>query len=294
MTYGLINGTVINGADDDSGPANRAFNFAGLDAGRQGTALSDQAVDAVGEHALDAGDLGFVFGLSPEGIDAGKQGDHTGLFEKPLPFDGIDAGREGAQVVDVAATAAGEHAAEIGDARVRNGVDVAVLLQGMEAGREGLHMAMAEQPDPIPVVTVNSAKAAEFGAFKVSLTTITVDAAGASAAEVGVIGIVPVATAAGTKASEFGDLSFGGAVVASGGHAAEFGPLTFRTSHTLGGMEAGRQGRHAAGAAPIVVDALGVHAAEIGDVMAFGATAYARQFRAAEFGHLQVGRGATC
>lgn len=235
MPYGLINGTVINGAEDDSGPGNRAFNFAGL-----------------------------------------------------------DAGREGAQVVDVAATAAGEHAAEIGDARVRNGIDFAVLLQGMEAGREGLHMAMAEQPAPIPVVTVGSAKAAEFGAFKVSLTTITVDAAGASAAEVGVIGIVPVATAAGTKASEFGDLSFGGAVVASGGHAAEFGPLTFRTSHTLGGMEAGRQGRHAAGAAPIVVDALGVHAAEIGDVMAFGATAYAHQSRAAEFGHLQIGRGATC
>ena len=293
MTYGLINGTVINGANDDS-PSNRAFNFAGLDAGRQGTALSDQAVDASGEHTLDAGDLGFVFGLSPEGIDAGKQGTHSGLFEKPLPFDGIDAGREGAQVVDVAATAAGEHAAEIGDARVRNGVDVAVLLQGMEAGREGLHMAMAEQPAPIPVVTVGSAKAAEFGAFKVALATITVDAAGGSAAEVGAIGIVPVATVAGTKASEFGGLSFGSTLTASGGHAAEFGPLTFRTSHIMGGMEAGRQGRHAADAAPIVVDALGGHAAEIGGVMAFGATAYARQSRAAEFGHLQIGRGATC
>lgn len=293
MTYGLINGTVINGANDDS-PINRAFNFAGLDAGRQGTALSDQAVDASSEHALDAGDLGFVFGLSPEGIDAGKQGDHSGLFEKPLPFDGIDAGREGAQIVDVVATAAGEHAAEIGDARVRNGIDLAVLPQGVEAGHEGLHMAMAEQPAPITVVTVGSAKAAEFGAFKVALATITVDAAGASAAEAGAIGIVPVATAAGTKASEFGGLSFGGTPTASGGHAAEFGPLTFRTSHILGGMEAGRQGRHAADAAPIVVDALGGHAAEIGDVMAFGATAYARQFRAAEFGHLQIGRGTTC
>lgn len=294
MTYGLINGTVINGAEDGSGPGNRAFNFAGLDAGRQGTALGVQAVDAVSEHALEVGDLGLVFGLAPEGMDAGNQGDHYGLFEKPLPFDGIDAGREGTQIVDVVATAAGEHAAEIGDARVRNGIDLAVLPQGMEVGREGLHMAMAGQPAPIPVVTVNSAKAAEFGAFKVALTTITVDAAGASAAEVGAIGIVPVATAAGTKASEFGDLSFGGAVVASGGHAAEFGPLTLRTSHTLGGMEAGRQGRHAADAAPIVVGALGGHAAEIGDVMAFGATAYARQFRAAEFGHLQIGRGATC
>lgn len=293
MTYGLINGTVINGADDDS-PSNRAFNFAGLDAGHQGAALSDQAVDAVGEHALEAGDLGLVFGLSPDGIDAGNQGDHTGLFEKPLPFDGIDAGREGPQIVDVVATAAGEHAAEIGDARVRNGVDVAVLLQGLEAGREGLHMAMAEQPAPIPVVTVGSAKAAEFGAFKVALATITVDAAGASAAEVGVIGLVPVATTAGTKASEFGDLSFGGVLVASGGHAAEFGPLTFRTSHILGGMEAGRQGRHAAGAAPIIVDAASTHAAEIGDVLAFGATVYARQFRAAEAGHLQIGRGTTC
>lgn len=231
MTYGLINGTVINGAEDDSGP----FNFAGLDAGRQGTALSDQAVDA-----------------------------------------------------------SSEHAAEVGPARVRNGVDVVVLLQGLEAGREGLHMAMAEQPAPTLVVTVGSAKAAEFGAFKVALATITVDAAGASAAEVGAIGIVPVATAAGTKASEFGDLSFSGTLAANGGHAAEFGPLTFRTSHILGGMEAGRQGRHAAGAAPLVVDALGGHAAEIGGVMAFGATAYARQFRAAEFGHLQIGRGATC
>lgn len=294
MTYGLINGTVINGAEDGSGPGNRAFNFAGLDAGRQGTALSDQAVDAVGEHALDAGDLGLVFGLAPEGVDAGNQGDHSGLFEKLLPFDGIDAGRESTQAVDVVATAAGEHAAEIGDARVRNGVDVAVLPQGLEAGREGLHMAMAEQPAPIPVVTVGSAKAAEFGAFKVALTTITVDATGASAAEIGAIGIVPVAMAAGTKAAEFGDLSLGGAMVASSGHAAEFGPLTFRTSHILGGMEAGRQGRHAAGAAPIVVDALGGHAAEIGDVMAFGATAYARQSRAAEAGHLQIGRGATC
>lgn len=292
MPYGLINGTVINGADDS--PSNRAFNFAGLDAGRQGTALSDQAVDAVGEHALEVGDLGLVFCLAPEGMDAGKQGDHAGLFEKPLPFDGIDAGRQGTQAVDVVATAAGEHAAEVGPARVRNGVDVAVLLQGLEAGREGLHMAMAEQPAPIPVVTVGSAKAAEIGAFKVALATITVDAAGASAAEVGAIGIVPVATAAGTKASEFGDLSFGGAVVASGGHAAEFGQLAFRTSHILGGMEAGRQGRHAAGAASIVVDALGGHAAEIGDVMAFGATAYARQSRAAEFGHLQIGRGTTC
>lgn len=294
MTYGLINGTVINGAEDDSGPGNRAFNFAGLDAGRQGTALSDQTVDAVGEHALEVGGLGLVFGLAPEGVDAGNQGDHSGLFEKLLPFVGIDAGRESTQAVDVVATADGEHAAEIGDARVRNGVDVAVLLQGLEAGREGLHMAMAEQPAPIPVVTVGSAKAAEFGAFKVALTTITVDAAGASAAEVGVIGIVPVATTAGTKASEFGDLSFGGAMVASSGHAAEFGPLTFRTSHILGGMEAGRQGRHAAGAAPIIVDAAAAHAAEIGGVMAFGATVYARQFRAAEAGHLQIGRGATC
>ena len=293
MSYPLINGTAINAAEA-YGDGDHAFKFVGLDAGRQGTALSVQAVDAVGEHALDAGDLGLVFSLSPEGMDVGKQGDHTGLFEKPLPFDGIDAGREGAQVVDVVATAAGEHAAEIGDARVRNGIDFAVLPQGMEVGREGLHTAMAEQPAPIPVVTVGSAKAAEFGAFKVALATITVDAAGASAAEVGAIGIVPVATAAGKKAAEFGDLLFGGAVVASGGHAAEFGPLTFRTSHILGGMEAGRQGRHTAGAAPIIVDALGGHAAEIGDVMAFGAAAYARQFRAAEFGHLQIGRGATC
>ena len=292
MGYGLINGAVINGDDEDS--PDKVANFAGMDLVQAGTAVAVLSFDAGSAQPLEIGYVATVMASGIAGVDLVRTDTHTALFEMILPFAGVDAVRAGTAAASVAASANSARPLEIGPIRAQNGVDVAATPEGFDIVRSGLHSALSGQPMPGVALSAASSSPLEIGSLTLVRGGMTYDAGSGKPLQLGALTTGVALYAATAKPLELGGADIATTVFAASARPIEIGPVSTRHSITVGGLALGRAGTASASAAGSVSNATSARPMEIGGMGDFGAILYARQSRPLQLGHIAVDRGTTC
>lgn len=290
MTYPLINGETINGEEDGGG----VISFAGLDVGVAGTAVVRVPVDVGSAYPTEFGDLATAFPIAPAGLDVGISGTHSGLFQKPLPFDGLDLGVAGVPSVRVTAYPQSAQPLEFGPFRAQNGVDVEVTPSGLNIGRTGLHGAIAGQPAPVLAVQVASVRPLEIGALSVVRSGTVVEPASALPLEIGPLATGIALTVAGAHPLEIGGINTAVVVSVQSATPVQMGGMTTQSSVAPAGIDIGVSGTHSANADGITIHVGSAQPLELGGFGALGFAAYVRSARPMKIGPISIDRGSAC
>ena len=290
MSYPLINGATINGEEDGGG----VIRFAGMDVVVAGTAMASMSVDVGSAQPLEIGNLSAVFPIALDGLDLGVSGTHSGLFQKPLPFLGMDVVAAGTAAASVVAMPESARPLEIGPFRAQNGVDVAFTPSGLNIVRTGLHGAIAGQPLPVIAVQVAGARPLEIGDLALAREGAVVEPASAKPLEIGALATGIALAVASARPLEIGGIRTAVVVSAASALPLEMGGMTTRCSVAPAGFGIGATGAHSAGAASIVIQVESAQPLEMGGFGSLGFAAFARSARPLEIGALSIDRGSAC
>lgn len=286
MTYPLINGATIN--DDDQGAT------VGIDLARAGPAQIKSALLADGAGPLELGAPAVRVSINPPGMDLVSEGQSFIRYQhfiRPAGTDLVTAGPAGLSVV---LRAEGAVALELGEPRVRSGVDVALKAFGIDLVRQGYHSIMLAQPAPNIVLQAASARPLVLGAPSVNSATVVLQAGGAMALQLGMPTSHVSLGASGARPLELGTPAVAFRLRAAGAAPLELGAPTVAGAMRLEGIDLARAGMArmvsgvnalaAAGAWPLELGAPGRHAI----------TLHARQSFPLALGRPSIDRGSAC
>lgn len=286
MSYPLINGATINGFE--------AGQTEGIELVTAGLATASHDVYPAGALPLEIGDIDARFSIGPDGIDLVQTETHTAIYSGIVLPAGIELVTAGVATVHVVVVAVGARPLEIGAPRARNGVDVEARPAGLDLVRSGLHSAFLAQPAPAMTVEAAGTRPLQMGVPGAHLGSVTVDAPGYHALEMGDPATGVAAQAVGHAAMEFGQPSTGIVVIGRGGVALDMGAPALRFRISVTGFDFGISGKHSALVAPTEVFASGAHPMEFGNPLAPTVVVFGRQSFPMQLGQPSLDRGATC
>lgn len=286
MTYPMINGATINGFG--------AGQTEGIELVTPGVATASHDVYPTGAHSLEMGSIDTRFLLGPDGIDLVQADTHTAIYSGMIPPVGIDLVSSGVATVHLTVDAAGAHSLEIGAHRWRNGLDLEARPASLDLVRSGLHSAFLAQPAPDITVDAAGARPLQMGIPSAQGASVSVDAPGYHALEMGEPAAGVAVQATGGAAMQFGQPSTGVVVSVHGGVALDVGARNLRFRSPAMGFDFGVGGQHSVLLAPTEVFASGAHAMELGSPLAPTVVVLGRQSFPMQMGRPSIDRGATC
>ena len=291
MSFPGINGAAING--EEGGDV--AVRPAGLDLVAHGQHTVFGFTTAGGGLPLELGQPSVVTAIEPVGLDLVTAGGHVGEHDIEVRPAGLDLVTHGVSAVVFTPVAGDGLPLQLGAPRLRSGLDIAVLVPGIDLVRRGLHSAMVG------------------GILQPDMITVT---GGARPLEIGRPSVLPAAesrTAGGARPLEFGAPSVGAAFQAGGGQPLQLGVPSIGHGALAGGARPLLFGlpRLATAIAPQVLDLVrsGIHFVEggawlavagggmpldIGEPGPLGHMATARQAFPLQLGVPSISRGTAC
>lgn len=287
MSYPLINGATINGAEG-------GLQLGDLDlvVGGQPTAL---AVVNVGAGAVtELGGMSLTFALAPTGLDVVVTEPHTGLFNAMLRPDGVDTALAGLPIALLTADAAGDQPMELGGHRAKTGTDYALSVDGRDLVRQGFHSALAGQPLPAVAVEAAGSRPLELGKPVIARSAEQVDVAGASPLACGALQLSLTLPAAGYAPAEVGGIAMAFATQAESDRPTQYGAVTLGFLLAPPGSDLARHGSHAVALGDSYAEVSGAIAAELGMPGAPAFTFQARPMFPLQLGRGAISRGASC
>lgn len=294
MSFPSINGAAING--EEGGDV--AITPAGLDAVR--TPLGVPTAYAVGSYAgarpVEIGDVEARVVVLVPGLDAVSSGTAIAVYDALITPAGLDAVTPGVAAVAGVYVAPGSYPVELGNHRIRQGIDVEITPAGMDAVRSGLHLVVRGMPPADGVYPAAGARPVEMGGGIVRPGTIAAVAPGARPVEVGQPGTQVAGIAPGAYPVEVGSVGAPRtAVSAPGARPVELGQPSAQISITVGGLDPVRGGTHAVQLGGADFPCPGAYPVELGD---FGTpprvTARAPQHFPVQLGAHTIQREAAC
>ncbi|MXN31497.1 hypothetical protein [Delftia sp. CH05] len=181
MSYPLINGAAINA--EEAGEAT-----VGIDLVTSGQAIARPALLPAGALPMELGAPRAALALRPAGLDLVTSGQAIARYNTALRPPGIDLVSSGQAVAMPMLEAQGAQALELGAPRVRNGLDVALVIDGLDLVRTDFAVITLDQVAPDQVVQARSARPLELGVPAAQPGAVTVQPAGAQPMALGMPG----------------------------------------------------------------------------------------------------------
>jgi hypothetical protein len=291
MSYPLINGALINGAEG----GDFALAPEGIDLITYGSHTGVGGTTAGGESIFELGDFEIEFALQVPGLDLISWGQHVGEHQVDITPDGLDLISWGEHSVLVTPVAGDAHIFEMGDVVVQIGQDRELELPGLDLIRWGQHTAEVGVVLPSNGFTVaGNARFFELGGLAVVPAAAETTAGAAHIFEMGTLSVGAAGTAGAAHIFEMGGLSVAAAVEAGGARIFELGGLSVGMSFTMQGMDLISHGTHTAVGGNMATTAGDAHIFELGGLAPLGFATTARQAFIFELGKPSINRGTAC
>ncbi|WP_270175213.1 hypothetical protein [Diaphorobacter sp. ED-3] len=286
MSYPLINGSTINGAD--------TAGTEGIDLVSGGQALAVSLLLVGDATPLEMGVVAVKVAIQPSGVDLVAAGQAQLRYNQALQPAGIDLVQPGQASMSQQLAVDGAVPLEIGQHRVRSGTDVAVKVSGLDLVRTEFHSMIVAQPAPNVTLQADGAYPLEVGEPEVAAGTIALQASGAAPLELGVPAAVVTLGAAGAQPLELG--SPGSAVVlgAASSRPLEMGTPSLAFGIQMEGLDLVRAGAPSIGLGVGALSVAGAWPLELGEPGMPTVMLQARQAFPLAVGQPWIDRGTAC
>jgi len=291
MSFPSINGTAIN--SEEGGDV--AVRPSGLDLVAHGQHTVSGFTTAGDGVPFELGEPSVVTAIEPIGLDLVTAGAHVGEHEIDVYPAGLDLVTHGVSAVVFTPVAGDGLPLQLGTPRLRSGLDIAVVVPGIDLVRHGLHSAMVGailQPDMITVT--GGARPLEIGQPSVLPAAESRTAGGALPLELGTPAVGTALQAGGGQPLSLGVPSIGHGAFAGGARPLQFGLPRLATAIAPQGIDLVRSGLHFVEGGAWLAVAGGGTPLEIGEPGPLGHMATTRQAFPLQLGVPSISRGTAC
>jgi len=286
MAYPLINGAVINGED--------AVETKGIDLVRAGHYLAVNVGLVAGFAPLELGTPSAKLSIRPPGLDLVRTATHSIRYNQALKPPGLDLVTAGTANTHSTLYALGASPLELGTPRVKTGVDVELVVGGMDLVRTAQHGILPALTPDNKVLMVAGKSALELGEPRIELKKITITAQGYAPLELGSPSAGQALQVAGASPMELGTPSVATTIKAKGASPMELGTPSVSVSLGHSGIDLVRAGKTSVRSADAALQVAGAAPLELGQPGTVAITLYARPFIALELGTPRIDRGTAC
>lgn len=286
MSYPLINGAVINGAD--------GVVTDGIDLAVAAQIFASRWGGVAAVVALETGTPEVALQIKPPGIDLAVGGLHAARYNTALHPPGIDLCTGGTALSVCMAQKPSIVALDVGAPRAQQGVDAELTPDGIDLALSGVHVAYPEQPPANVVASVEGVRALELGTPAMETGGLIAYAASATPMQMGVPGARSAHVVAGYAALQTGQPGVQVAARVPQASALGLGVPTVAVRMAMSGIDLSvhTPGRVLAGGLAFAV--VGHEAFELGVPGVVGTTVRVRQGAAFTLGTPSADRGALC
>lgn len=235
MGYPLINGAAINA--EESGEAT-----VGIDLVTAGQPTARPALLPAGALAMELGAPRAALALRPAGIDLVTSGQAIARYNTALRPPGIDLVSGGQAIAMPVLEAQGAQALDLGAPRVRNGLDVELVVDGLDLVRTEFASITLNQLPGDQVVQARSARPLELGVPAGQPGAVTVQPVGAQPLALGMPGAGTRLQAQGAHPLEIGMPAAGIRLQAGAARPLELGVPSVGVALRVDGIELVRGG----------------------------------------------------
>lgn len=287
MSYPLINGAAINESDEE-------VVTEGIDLVQAGHHLAVNVGLVAGFAPLELGEPSVKLSIRPPGLELVSAGQHSIRYNQALKLPGLDFVSAGTVSTHSTLYALGASPLELGSPRVKTGVDVELVVGGMDLVRTAQHGILPGLKPDNKVLMVAGKSALELGDPQIVLKTITVTAQGFAPMELGTPSAGQSLQVAGASPMELGTPSVVTTLKAKGASPLELGTPSVSVSLGHSGIDLVRAGKASMHSGDGVLQVAGAAPLELGQPEPVAITLYARPFIALELGTPRIDRGTAC
>jgi hypothetical protein len=287
MSYPLVNGSAINGDDEEASTE-------GIDLVQPGHHLAVRVGLVAGAQPLETGVPSVNLSLKPPGMDLVRSGAHSIRYNAALKPPGLDLASAGTAQTHSTIYANGAVGLELGAARVKTGVDVELVIGGVELVRVALHGILLALTPANLALEVTGSTVLALGVPRAVAKPITLLTQGYAPLQLGLPRAAQALPVAGASPLDLGTPRVATVVKAKGSSALVLGApsITVRLGHS--GIDLVQLGPAGVRSGSNVLLPAGAAALELGQPGGVGAKLFARAHIALELGAPRIDRGNAC
>ena len=287
MGYPLINGAAINA--EEAGEAT-----VGIDLVTAGQPTARPALLPAGALPMELGAPRAALALRPAGIDLVTSGQAIARYNTALRPPGIDLVSGGQAIAMPVLEAQGAQALDLGAPRVRNGLDVELVVDGLDLVRTDFASITLSQLPADQVVQVRGARPLELGGMAVRPGAVLVQAPEGRPLQLGTPAAAIRLQAQGAHALDLGIPGAGIRLLAGGAWALELGSPSVGVALRVDGIDLVRGGTASIALPTAQLLAASAYVLELGSPGLPSTTVRARAGFPLQLGMPTVARENTC